>query len=260
MTPKTYVPWRTTYDPARWKRRRRWLRLAMRAIGFTLLARMGAVEGREHIPRHGRVILMFNHIGFIDPIAALYACPRDAVPMMKAEALDFPLIGYLPRWWGVVPIWRGEVDLLAIRQALAVLEAEEPLLIAPEGTRSDALLRGKLGTAYLAARAQAPIVPVAVEGTQGFPTWPFSRRWWGQGAQIRFGRPFRFRVTPRNPSRRLLQQMTDEAMYVLAAMLPPHRRGYYADLSLATRETICWLDEAPESRVAPLPNEEVVLK
>lgn len=252
MTSKTYIPWRTTYDPARWKAKRRVLRFALRTVGFPLLARMGKVEGVERVPREGRVILMFNHIAFIDPIAVLHACPRDAVPMMKAEALAFPFIGYLPRWWGVVPIWRGEVDLLAIRQSLAVLEAEEPLLIAPEGTRSNSLLRGKLGMAYLAARAQAPVVPVAVEGTQGFPTWPLSPRWWGEKVSIRFGRPFRFTVARRNPNRRLLQQMTDEAMYILAAMLPPHRRGYYADLSRATRHTIRWLDEDSVEEPQPL--------
>ncbi len=240
MPTKSYIPWTTTYDPARWAGQRRILRFALRAIGFTLLARIAKIEGVENIPPRGRLIMMFNHIGFIDPLVIMHASPRDAVPMMKAEALDFPVVGVLPQWWGVVPIWRGEVDLLAIRQSLAVLQAEETLLIAPEGTRSPALQRGKLGMAYLAARAQAPVLPIAVENTEGYPTYPFSRRWWQPGATVRFGKPFRFNVTERNPSRQLLQKMTDEAMYVLAAMLPPHRRGIYADLDKATQDTIVW--------------------
>ncbi len=239
--PKSYVPWTTHYDPRPWRAKRRFLRWVLRTVGFTLLARLDAVEGVENIPKEGRAILMFNHIAFIDPLVALHACPRDAVPMMKAEALDYFFIGRLPRWWGVVPIWRGEMDLLAIRQSLAVLNADEIMLIAPEGTRSPALIRGKLGMAYLAARTQSPVVPVALDNTEGYPTFPTARRWWQPGARITFGRPFRFNVTERNPNRKLLQQMTDEAMYILAAMLPPHRRGYYADLSKATQETIVWL-------------------
>ncbi len=242
LAPKSYVPWKTHYDPRPWTKKRRFLRRAMGALGFTLLARLESIEGVENIPAEGRVILMYNHIAFIDPLVILFASPRDAVPMMKAEALDYFLIGSLPRWWGVVPIWRGEMDLLAIRQSLAVLEADEPLLIAPEGTRNPALQRGKLGMAYLAARAQAPVVPVAVDGTEGYPTFPTARRWWQPGARVKFGRPFRFTVTERNPNRNLLQKMTDEAMYILAAMLPPHRRGYYADLSQATQDTIAWLE------------------
>jgi len=241
MTSKNYKPWTTTYDPSRWRRKRKILRLALRTIGFPLMARIEKVEGLENIPPNGRVIMMFNHIGFIDPLAIMHVSPRDPVPMMKAEALAFPVIGHLPKWWGVVPIWRGEVDLLAIRQSLAVLEAEEPLLIAPEGTRNPSLQQGKLGMAYLAARAQAPVLPVAVDNTEGYPTFPFSRRWRAPGAVIRFGKPFRFKATARNPNRQLLRKMTDEAMYILAALLPPHRRGVYADLEHATQETIVWL-------------------
>jgi len=241
MPAKSYKPWTTTYDPARWRVRRRFLRLALRTIGFPLMARIAHVEGLENIPPRGRLIMMFNHIGFIDPIVIMHVSPRDPVPMMKAEALAMPVVGHLPKWWGVVPIWRGEVDLLAIRQSLAVLEAEEPLLIAPEGTRNTALQQGKLGMAYLAARAQAPVLPIAVENTEGYPTWPLSRRWRGPGAVLRFGKPFRFKATSRNPNRHLLRKMTDEAMYILAAMLPPERRGVYADLEHATQETIVWL-------------------
>jgi len=241
MPQKNYKPWTTVYDPAHWQARRKILRLALRVVGFPLMARIEHVEGVENIPSDGRLIMMFNHIGFIDPIAIMHVSPRDPVPMMKAEALAYPVIGHLPRWWGVVPIWRGEVDLLAIRQSLAVLNAEETLLIAPEGTRGTALQQGKLGMAYLAARAQAPVLPVAVENTEGYPTYPFSRRWRDTGASIRFGKPFRFNVTARNPNRQLLRKMTDEAMYILAAMLPPHRRGVYADLTQATQETLTWL-------------------
>ena len=68
----------------------------------------------------------------------------------------------------------------------------------------------------------------------------FSSRWRGPGATVRFGRPFRF-CPEIQPRRETLRQMTDEAMYILAAMLPEGRRGIYGDLSKATQETIEWL-------------------
>jgi hypothetical protein len=72
----------------------------------------------------------------------------------------------------------------------------------------------------------------------GFPTFCQSKRWRQPGAVVKFGRPFRFRSDLQRPSREELRQMTDEAMYILASLLPEHRRGMYSDLSLATQETI----------------------
>ncbi len=92
----------------------------------------------------------------------------------------------------------------------------------------------KEGVAYLASRSGAPVIPVAVEGTEGYPS--LSRR--TPGAVVRLGRPFRFRTAGQRPGREDLHRMTDEAMYVLAAMLPEARRGVYSDLTKATCETL----------------------
>jgi 1-acyl-sn-glycerol-3-phosphate acyltransferase len=128
-----------------------------------------------------------------------------------------------------------------VQQVMEVIRAGEIVLVAPEGTRSPQLSQGKEGIAYLAGRSGAPVVPVAVDGTPGFPALRFfSSRWHGPGATVRFGRPFRF-CPEIQPRRETLRQMTDEAMYILAAMLPEGRRGVYGDLSKATQETIEWL-------------------
>jgi hypothetical protein len=79
---------------------------------------------------------------------------------------------------------------------------------------------------------------VAIDGTIGFPSFPLSPRWKEPGADVRFGNPFRFKGFGQRAGREMLSKMTEEAMYILAAMLPEYRRGVYADLSLATRETI----------------------
>jgi len=226
------------YDHARYTNRRKLCRFLLRWIGFTLLAKIGEVEGVENIPTEGAAILMINHIAFIDPIVVLQVTPRLITPMAKIEVYDYPVVGIFPRLWGVIPVRREEVDRRAIQQTLEVLRAGEIVLVAPEGTRGPALKQGKEGVAYLASRSGAPIVPVAIDGTQGFPALRFTAAWRGPGAQIHFGKPFRYRAEFRRAGREHLRQMTDEAMYVLAGMLPPHRRGVYADLSRATQETI----------------------
>ncbi len=233
---------RLQYNHAALEPRRRFLRFLIRTIGFTLLAKLGRVEGLENVPAQGAAILMINHIAFIDPIVVLHVVPRNIVPLAKIEVYNYPIIGIFPKLWGVIPVRREEVDRRALHQVLEVLRAGEIVLMAPEGTRRPCLARGKEGVAYVASRSGAPVIAVAIEGTVGFPALRgFSKAWRGPGVSVRFGRPFRFRPDLKRPNREQLRLMTDEAMYILAAMLPERLRGVYADLSQATQETIEWL-------------------
>jgi 1-acyl-sn-glycerol-3-phosphate acyltransferase len=229
------------YNHAHWEGRRRFLRFLIRVIGFNLLVRLDRVEGIENVPAHGPAIMMINHIAFVDPIVVLHLLPRNIVPLAKVEVYNYPLVGVFPRMWGVIPVRREEIDRRAIQGALDVLRAGEIILVAPEATRSPQLQQGKEGVAYLASRSGAPIVPVAIEGSEGFPTLPFKKRWRGPGVQVRFGRPFQYLPTEDRHQRGRMRQMTDEAMYVLAAMLPESRRGVYSDLSKATQDTLAFL-------------------
>lgn len=229
---------RSGYDHARLEKRRRFLRFLIRYIGFTLLAKLDHVEGLENIPNTGPAILMINHIAFIDPIVVLHVVPRHIVPLAKIEVYNYPLVGIFPRLWEVIPVHREEVDREAIHQVLQVLRAGEIVLVAPEGTRSHQLQQAKEGVAYLASRSEAPIIPVAINGTIGFPALRGAAAWKTPGAVVRFGRQVRFRPEYRNARREDLHKMTEEVMYILAAMLPPERRGVYADLSRATQDTL----------------------
>jgi 1-acyl-sn-glycerol-3-phosphate acyltransferase len=231
----------TGYDHSRFETRRRVLRFLIRTIGFTLFAKLDHVEGVENVPTTGPAILMINHISFTDPFVVMHVLPRNIVPMAKIEVYSYPIVGIFPRIYGVIPVQREETDRRAIHMALEVLQAGEIILVAPEAHRGPELRRGKEGVAYLATRANVPIVPVAIDGTIGFPTFRLLPRWRGTGADVRFGHPFLFKSAGRRPGREELRLMTDEAMYILSGMLPEHRRGVYADLSLATQETIEWV-------------------
>lgn len=230
------------YDHAHLEARRNFLRFLIRVIGFNFLAKLDRVEGEENVPASGPAILMINHIAFIDSIVTLHTTPRNIVPLAKIEVYDYPLIGIFPKLWGVIPVRREEFDRRAIQQILAVLNAGEIVLIAPEGTRGTALGEAKEGVAYLASRSGVPVVPVAIDGSIGFPALRFTRRWRGPGVVIRYGRPFRFKPEYQKARSEQLRVMMDEAMYLLSAMLPPERRGIYSDLSAASTNTIEWFD------------------
>ena len=224
------------YQHARFESRRRVLRWLIDNVGYRVFAKFNGIENVEHLPVSGPAIIMMNHIAMIDPIVVLGGLPRNVVPMARHDVFSLPLWGVFPRIWDVIPVRRGEVDRRAVQRALAVLTAGEIVLVAPEGHRNPQLQQGKVGVAYLAARSGAPVVPAAVEGTDGYPSLRLDRSK-EPGATVRLGRPFRFKVSSGRLDRDRLRQMTDEAMYILAAMLPESRRGHYSDLSHATMDT-----------------------
>lgn len=226
------------YEHSKYEGSRNFLRFLLRSIGFTMLVKLDSVEGLENIPATGPAILVINHIAFVDPMVVMHLIPRrNIVPMAKIEVYEYPIIGLLPRMWHVIPVRREEADRRAIQMALNVLQAGEMILIAPESTRSPQMQEGKEGIAFLGSRSGAPIIPVALNHTPGFPAVRFTSRWSGPGVQVKFGRPLQYLPDLKRPTRTQMRQMTDEVLYNLASMLPIERRGYYADLTKSTSET-----------------------
>ena len=226
-----------TYEHRKYELRRGILKWLIRNFALRLLVKLDRVMGVENVPAEGPALLMINHIAFVDPIVVMGCMPRNIVPMAKIEAYHYPIIGVFPGLWSCIPVRRQEADRRALRMAMDVLEAGEIVLVAPEGTRGPALQSGKEGVAFLAYHTQSPIIPVAVEGTVGFPSL-FPIGWDRPGAMIRVGPAFRFKRQPRRPDRAMLRKMTDQAMYILASLLLPERRGVYADSASARTDTI----------------------
>jgi 1-acyl-sn-glycerol-3-phosphate acyltransferase len=230
------------YDHAQYEVRRNILKFLLTHLGFRFLGKFDAVEGLELVPDQGPGIVMINHIAFVDPVAVLGQLSRNVVPLAKVEAFHLPVIGIFPRIWGAIPVHREEFDRQAVRRALNVLKAGELILLAPEGTRNPNLQGAREGVAYLAVKANAPVIPVAVSGTRGFP-WIFPPLSHKPGITIRIGQPFVFRAGPDWRETNKLRQMTDEAIFRIAGMLPENLRGEYADLSAATTETLEFIDK-----------------
>jgi 1-acyl-sn-glycerol-3-phosphate acyltransferase len=192
------------------------------------------VTGLENVPRQGPLIVVMNHINFLDPILVSVVIPRDIAIMSKVENMEAPILGTLADWYGAFPVRRGEVDLSAVRNSLRALQGGKALLLAPEGTRSQTarLQKGQDGTALIAFRAKAPLLPVALSGNEGFAE--NVKRLRRTPTQIAIGEPFLLTYPGKRPSREELSHMTDEIMYRIAALLPPAYRGQFSDLSQTT--------------------------
>jgi len=186
------------------------------------------VQGLQNVPLDGPVLIIVNHINFLDAVVTAVVLPRDMYLMTKSETFHAPVFNWVVWWYGVFSVRRGEVDRMALRQALNILGEGDVLLVAPEGTRSgDGLMqKARNGLAYIATKADVPILPVAVWGVEDF--WKRFPRFKRTEVKVRVGEPFIFKKSESRLRRDELTHMTEEAMLRLAYLLPPEYRGYYS--------------------------------
>jgi len=183
------------------------------------------------VPPKGPLILVVNHVNFLDvPITYTHLLPRPLTGLVKTETWNHPLLGPLFKLWEGIPIRRGEADLTALRQGLEALAAGKILAIAPEGTRSGhgRLQRAHPGVVTLALKSGAPLLPLVYFGGEQFHD--NFRRLRRTDFQLVVGQIFTLDVCGKRVTADLRQQIADEIMCQLAALLPPAYRGVYADL------------------------------
>jgi 1-acyl-sn-glycerol-3-phosphate acyltransferase len=124
-------------------------------------------EGTENLPEAGACIVAANHFHLLDPVIIGAALGRPVRFMAKEELFRNRLAGRLLSILGAFPVKRGKTDVQAVRRSLQVLAEGEVLGIFPEGTRGRAgeIQDAYSGAALLAARCEAPLVPVGLYGT-----------------------------------------------------------------------------------------------
>jgi 1-acyl-sn-glycerol-3-phosphate acyltransferase len=217
-------------------KRRRILHPMLRFVG-TYLCKV-EVTGLEHVPTTEPAILMMNHISTIDPIVFTGIIQnRYVISMAKAETMENGFLRRIVQLWGNFVIRRGEVDREALNNAIDLLNHHQLVLIAPEGTRNpDGLEPAHSGIAYIAHKTNAIVIPAAIAGAQD---WRKRLKQLKRAyARVNIGRPFRLCLPEgERMSRPIREQMTQEAMYQLAAAIPDEYaslRGVYSDLSQVT--------------------------
>ena len=215
------------------KNRRRPLRVILKGLSipaFKLLTHL-EIRGESNLPDHGPLIVVGNHFSFIDPVAFVRMAPWQIDFVGGAVTPHAPAwTRIIPFLWGYHKLYRGTGATDALRAAETILKNNGFLGIFPEGGNWATVLRpARPGTAFLAARTGAPILPVGLYGfTEVFPSL---RR--GQRAKvtINIGKPFGpIRVTERGRKRReQLDEAGHEIMRHIAELLPQELRGHYSD-------------------------------
>jgi len=158
----------------------------------TLAARL-RVYGRERVPMSGGLVVAANHFSWIDPPALGAACPRTLYYMAKVEAHRVPGLGQLMRSFGAFAVRRGESDRDAVRTMREIVANGHALGLFVEGTRQRSGEPGTVqpGAAMVAINEDAPVIPVALHGSQS----------WGLGnlhpVSIAWGTPMTFDGLPR---------------------------------------------------------------
>jgi 1-acyl-sn-glycerol-3-phosphate acyltransferase len=193
------------------------------------------VFGVEHVPTSGPVIIASHHLSFIDSVVIPLAVPRRVRFLAKAEyfegrglrgrgiALFFHLID-------AVPVRRtGNRDSMrSLELALEVLREGTAFGIYPEGTRSrdGRLYRGRTGVGWLALTSGAPVVPVALTGTDRVQPVG-SNRLRVRPVTITFGAPIDPGAYRGLPAGRARRELTDEVMNRIAALSRQVRADVY---------------------------------
>jgi 1-acyl-sn-glycerol-3-phosphate acyltransferase len=196
-------------------------------IMFALISRREVI-GQENFPEPP-YIAAINHLAMFDTPLMAIVCPHNIRAFAAAKHKRNPLYAPILAGGGAIWVRRGEIDRQALRKALDLLKKEgEVLGLAPEGTRArqtSALQKAKTGIAYLATRADVPIVPIGIAGTEKVKkNLPRLRC---TNIRVVIGKPFRLPESGHVRGKKL-EEYTDLIMHRIAELLPEEYRGVYA--------------------------------
>jgi 1-acyl-sn-glycerol-3-phosphate acyltransferase len=184
------------------------------------------VFGEQHVPGAGPLLVVSNHVQWVDPVILGALFPRPLIFMAKQELWRTGWVGWVVERYGAFPVRRGEADRGAVRRGMSILEAGGAIGIFPEGTRSKSTQLGRAhpGASLLALKSGAPILPVGVSGTLSMGGFGWVGRW--PVVDINYGEPFKLDAE-RAEGKDRLAAGTDLIMRRIAELLPPERRGAY---------------------------------
>jgi 1-acyl-sn-glycerol-3-phosphate acyltransferase len=190
-------------------------------------------RGRHHVPRSGPLIVVSNHLNNADPaIVGAGVASRRIRYMAKIELFD-PPFGILIRLWGAFPVRRFGADVGALLTAERLLKQGQVLGMFPEGTRSRTgrMTTAHPGTALIALRTGAPVLPCAVTGSQLLKnTLIVLTR---PSMTVTIGEPI-ISEPVRRPTEQQVSELTARIFDAITALLPPDYVGAYTRIEEAS--------------------------
>lgn len=191
------------------------------------------VEGIDHVPAGGPLILASNHLSFSDSIFLPLVLKRRVTFVAKAEYFEQRKTAWFFKLMGQIPVKRGggPASQRALDAAKEVLDADGVFGIYPEGTRSPdgRLYKGRTGVARLALDCHTPVIAVAMIGTREAQPIGQVKPNFGSPITIKFSRPMDFsRFEHRRDDPLALRQITDEIMFELRELFGQEYVNAYA--------------------------------
>lgn len=187
------------------------------------------IEGDERLPQEGPVVVVCNHLSNLDPLIFGGFSSRPMFCMAKRELFHPRIAAWVLAGCNCFPVDRGAADRRALRTSLDVLARGGRLLIFLEGTRAltPGMKRAEAGVGFLVRRSGAPVLPVAV---------------WGTERSLQRGRLLPRRVSARMRYGNVVpvselsatrgrddQAVADSIAQRIARLLPTEYRGVYAE-------------------------------
>ncbi len=208
--------------------RRRVIRFILRMLAraaFFVLGRL-TINGRENIPKNGKIILVANHFHFSDPVAMLVATGRQVEFVGGFRFPNAPaIVKFIPDLWGYFPVFRGAYSRAGLESAKKVLAQDGVLGIFPEGGAWANVLRpARPGAAFLAVETGALVVPVGLDGFHNL------FKVWRPKLTINIGEPIGpFQTNEKaRQKRQTLEKVGEEIMISISHLVPEARRGVFS--------------------------------
>ncbi|MBW4472000.1 MAG: 1-acyl-sn-glycerol-3-phosphate acyltransferase [Stenomitos rutilans HA7619-LM2] len=176
----------------------------------------GRIYGAEQVPREGPLVVVSNHASDFDPPLLSSCVGRPVAYMAKEELFQIPVLKQAIALYGAYPVKRGAPDRSALRAATSFLEQNWAAGVFLTGTRTPdgRVTDPKLGAAWLAAKTQAPLLPVSLWGTQNI---------YRKGSALPRSVPLTIRIgqviaPPQTSDRETLEALTQQCADVINAL------------------------------------------
>lgn len=186
------------------------------------------IKGRENTPARGPVLIVCNHLHLADPPIVAASIKLKCVLMAKDELFRHWWSRFWVKNFGAFPVRRGGIDREAIRQAEEWLNKEVSVIMFPEGSRSkNAKMQPALpGAALIASKMGVPVLPVGITGTDKLNHLGWSLLHHPK-ITVTIGQPFNLPANEDKSTREQRNELINDIMRRVAALLPKEYRGVY---------------------------------